>query len=274
MTHSSAQSCTVAYSLIHITPGVPSFVAAPFRVTFLVFFMRPSVATAFARFNQFIEGHLPCMYLDVEGHVTTGIGNPLFSIEQALALPWERVHFFTAAPAHLAEQIADKSLTSPSLTRATEEEIRLEWDAVVGARGSIDPQSPNWAIRAQLILPMQAVETLALERAQECGRRLEDEFPNWAQWPADAQLATLSMAWAMTQPFCLPRWESAVRHHDWSAAALNCKIEADQIDPRGKRSTVDQRFLLRNLINRALFVSARLGQRQDPEVLHFTDWGK
>ena len=40
---------------------------------------------------------------------------------------------------------------------------------------------------------------------------LAKRFPEWEEWPADAQLATLSMAWACGPAFRFPRLEAALR---------------------------------------------------------------
>ncbi len=50
--------------------------------------MRDSVSKAFKSFNTKFEGYLTYMYGDVKNLVTTGMGNLVDPIGQALSLPW------------------------------------------------------------------------------------------------------------------------------------------------------------------------------------------
>jgi hypothetical protein len=49
--------------------------------------MWPSVQAAFVPISSKLEGYLPWMYLDILGWVTTGMGNKVDPVSQALSLP-------------------------------------------------------------------------------------------------------------------------------------------------------------------------------------------
>jgi GH24 family phage-related lysozyme (muramidase) len=57
--------------------------------------------------------------------------------------------------------------------------------------------------------------------------QVKKAFPDWDNWPADAQLGALSMAWAVGAGFprIFKRFTASVNAGRWSAAAIECKIK-------------------------------------------------
>lgn len=200
--------------------------------------MRPSVREAFLRYTVPLEGRVQCMYLDVKGLVTTGIGNLIDTPQEAARLPWLRQ---TGA-------------------YATRDEIVTEW-----ARVKHDPDAARlghrYALRiTTLRLSEDAVNELVYGKLDANDAFLARRFPAWDTWPADAQLATHSLAWACGPAFRFPRCEAALRRRDFLEAATECRI-----DERGNPGVVP-----RNAAQKVLYRNAALveGQR-DPEVLYW-----
>src|SRR5436309_15038683 len=64
--------------------------------------MHLSAKQAFLKFSEALEGNVTWMYLDVKGLVTTGKGNLINSVDDALRLEWQ----FRATPGIIADQAA------------------------------------------------------------------------------------------------------------------------------------------------------------------------
>lgn len=134
--------------------------------------MRASVLAAFPSFTARFEGRLPYMYTDVKGLVTTGIGNLIDPIAEALPLPWKN---------------ADGSA-------ASQQQITDEWNRIKSAFPGV--QSSGDAKIATLHLDPGDIDNLVTSKSQQNEAILKSEFPGYDSWPADAQLAILSWAWA------------------------------------------------------------------------------
>ena len=75
---------------------------------------------------------------------------------------------------------------------------------------------------------------------------LARRFPDLPTWPASAQLAVLSLAWACGPGFRFPKTEAAIRTQDWATAA-----EEGVINSVGNPGVIP-----RNKANRQLFLAA------------------
>ena len=152
--------------------------------------MFPSVQAQFRSFNEPFEGSIPYMYLDVLGLVTVGVGNLIDPLSEAVALPF----CFKKLP-HLA---------SPGAP-ATPDQIAAEWsrlksDSSLAKRGHL-----ACAAITELELPDDGLNSLIARRllANQDSLKKQAPFRAFESWPADAQMALLSMAWAMG-PGALP----------------------------------------------------------------------
>jgi hypothetical protein len=201
--------------------------------------VRPAVRNAFVAFNAPMEGVTSWMYLDVKGLVTCAIGNLIDPVEYAIGLPW---------------LMADG-------TRATEAEIRGEWERIKARQ--------DWRLRGGAIF--KSIALLHLDEAgilvtvsrklDEMDRALSRRFSGYEEWPADAQLATLSMSWACGAAFRFPRLEEALRGKAFAMAAEECTISTvgnPGVKPRNERN----RVLYRN----ASVVASR---KLNPEALYW-----
>jgi GH24 family phage-related lysozyme (muramidase) len=173
--------------------------------------MRSSVAAALQPFLARFEGNaLDFMYADTRNLVTTGTGNLIDSgprdsdvinpayARPALALPWR--HRGNGA-------------------RASQPEIMDAWAKVktrpdMGKRGG-----GTYAGYTDLYLDSDALDALFYQHAASDETYLHGRFPQFENWPADAQLGLLSMAWAMGPAFSFPNFQRAANAGDFSTAA-------------------------------------------------------
>lgn len=189
--------------------------------------MKSSVIETFSSFSTKFEGCIPYMYLDIKGLVTIGIGNLIDPMETALGLPF--VHKWGG--------------------EATRDDIILEW-RMVKLNKQLAKQGHTAAAKiTTLILTEDGIQQLVQRKLSEFETYLKTHsLPNFDDYPADAQLGIMSMAWAMGPgfPAKFPRFTAAVKAQDWNAAAENCYIN----------STNNPGLVPRNKANRKLFLAA------------------
>jgi hypothetical protein len=169
-----------------------------------------SVIDAFPSYTIRFEGRVYTMYSDIEGLITTGMGNLIDPISAALALKWRH---------------ADGGLASSDQIAADWRQIK----ALAMPGGKLDPAFVKHSTEVQakiasltLHLTSEDVDMLVLERlnygAIDMQRR---HFPALESYPADAQLALCSMMWAAGSdwPRKFPRAKQAILARDWATAA-------------------------------------------------------
>jgi GH24 family phage-related lysozyme (muramidase) len=205
--------------------------------------MKQSVSDVFPGFSTRFEGRLSFMYLDKKALVTTGIGNLIDPFSLARGLPWRPK----------AEPDRD----------ATPEEIETEWNFVKSdPDGRSQRGGGSFGSITTLELTDQAVDDLVRQKLNQMESFLvgRSEFANFADWPADAQLGLLSMAWAMGPAFKFPNFQAACASQDFRTAADECHMD-DSANP-GLRP--------RNVANKQLFLNAAeaLDGNLDPEEVH------
>jgi hypothetical protein len=173
--------------------------------------MRSSVASRFRAFNEPIEGVVNFMYLDVKGLVTIGVGNLIDPMSVALALPF-RLKSKPGAVGRLA-------------TRA---EIEAEWKLIKGrtdlARLGHRACGPLTTLELDDTAINEIIRTRLIQN--ESFLKRQKPFLKFEEWPADAQMALLSMAWAMGPGFYMGwvNFHPACERMDFDQAAANCKI--------------------------------------------------
>jgi hypothetical protein len=170
--------------------------------------LRPVVRAYFVAFSGPLEGVIPWMYLDVCGLVTTAIGALVDPVSLALPLPWVR---------------GDGS-------RATEVEVRAEWARIKSATWLATAGAGKARQLCALRLTPEGVEGVTLTRLDAMAGELHRRAPGFADWPAAAQLAALSMAWAvgvdgLTRGF--PRCWAALCAERYGEAAEECAIRTE-----------------------------------------------
>lgn len=206
--------------------------------------MRPVVRDAFIPFTSKFEGVCYHMYLDVKCLVTTGIGNLIDRPQDALRLPW--VHQATNAP-------------------ATAQEIVQAWNTVKGATVMAPMGGGAFAALTDLRLTPDGLADLVYNRLDNNNAFLCSRFHDFEQWPADAQLGTLSIAWAAGPGWKAPKFDALAAVQDWAGicgpeGAMGEFWLNDQGNP-GLRP--------RNLANKVLFGNAAVGK--DPGTLYYPE---
>lgn len=203
--------------------------------------MKPSVRAAFVPFTSPLEGVVPYLYLDVKGLVTVGIGNLVDPIQYALPLPF--LH--------------------PDGRPASRDEIAAEW-----LRVKSDPHAARQGhLRAKAITTLRldaaGIDLVVSRKLAQNDDHLRRRFADYDDWPADAQLATLSMAWACGPAFRFPLLEAALKARDFYLAADECHI-----NEAGNPGIVP-----RNVANKVLYRNAGRVQafKLDPDAVHYPD---
>lgn len=196
--------------------------------------MRQAVELEFPEFCERFEGRLPFMYLDVLGFVTTGVGNLIDPLRAAIYLPWMRADGTPAGPAQISQA----------------------WRTVKAQQQWKDMGGMAFASLTSIRLTEQAIDDLVHQKLMGIEANLKLRFPSWDEFPADAQMGIISMAWAMGEGFHFPKFQAAAESMDWSTASEECKIS----------ETGNPGVKPRNIANKALFLSAASGG--DPEELH------
>ena len=215
--------------------------------------MWPSVKSAFPAFTVRFEGRVPCMYTDVLGLVTVGVGNLIDPMYGAMSLPWRRR--------------SDGAM-------ATQGEITTEWQAVKRLRLAATAGYPG----RLLCLSDDVIDTLVAYKLLANETILAKRWANWATWPADAQLGAHSCAWAAGPGWVAPHFDAAVLAGAWLACAGITGTSGDVASTHGhawlRDSTVPDEsgpanlnpgLRARNLANQVLFANA--AKAEDPSVL-------
>lgn len=165
--------------------------------------MRDSVRAAFVEFTAPFEGVVPWMYCDVKGLVSVGIGNLIDPIQMAMSLPF----------VHADGSAADRA------------EIAAEWLRIKNFPNAAALGHRAVEHVAKLRLTLGGVQDLVSGKLAQMGAMLVQRFPDFEQWPADAQLATLSMSWACGPAFRFPALAHALFDGDFTVAANECHMD-------------------------------------------------
>lgn len=192
--------------------------------------MHDVVLQAFPGFSQKLEGRTNYMYLDKDGKVTTAIGCLVDPLELALELPWK---------------LRDGALASREEVSAQWHDLRAQTRlAVLGAQYA--------ATVTTLRLTDADVDALVRERLMRHEAILSQTFLGWAFFPADAQLAIHSLAWALGVVGFLkefPKFTRAANAQDWATALAECTIKGE---------TSNKGLIPRNVANRICLANARV----------------
>ncbi len=164
--------------------------------------MRQSVLESFVGFTRDLEGAISWMYLDVLGYVTTGYGNLINTPAAATALPWRR----------------------HDGTYASRDDILAEW-ASVRSRLDMAPHGGGaFAKVTRLRLDPQGVTDLVRATMGRIDESLRRRYADFESWPACAQLACLSLAWACGSAYHFPQMDRALANRDFLEASREIEM--------------------------------------------------
>lgn len=180
----------------------------------------------FREFNEPFEGSIKWLYLDVRGLVTTGVGNLIEPIEEALKFPW--VHRDTGLAA-LPTEVEDE-------WRAVKANIAL---ATEGA----------WAAEKVTLLRItdDTINALMKSRLDLNEVVFRQRFPAYDSWPMEAQLALHSMAWAVGAHGVLQfhYMVGALLAGNFKMAATECRISDMGMKPLIARNAANEQLFTR-----------------------------
>lgn len=208
--------------------------------------MRDVVRNAFYGFNAPYEGEVPYFYQDAKGLVSIGVGLLCDPIQLALNLPL----------AHADGHAADRA------------EIAAEWLRIKNLppnhRGQTAAQLGHLYAKphTRLRLTTDGLRQSLARKLTQTNAYLAHRFPEFDEWPADAQLGTLSLAWACGPAFRFPRLEAALRALDFVTASVECFMPEERTISGLRPRNAANRLLFRN----AAFVHVHA---IDPDVLHW-----
>lgn len=179
--------------------------------------MRNAVRAHFYDYNAPFEGVVPYFYQDVKGLVTIGVGN--------LVDPY----------------VKGLRMYKKDGTNATEAEVRAEWQRVKDDPKAAKLGHTHTRKITSLRMTPEGVAALVDSKLLEMEKYLQERFTEWEMWPADAQLGTLSVAWACGPAFRFPKFEKALLVRDWSTCAAESAIStkgAPGIIPRNRAQLI------------------------------------
>lgn len=187
--------------------------------------MRLVVEAEFIGFTEELEGAVRFMYLDVLGLVTCGYGNLINTPASAAALPWRR---------------KDGSY-------ATRAEILADWALVRSRRDLAQLGGGHFADVAQLRLDDQGVANLVHAKFLENEKALQKRYADYETWPACAQLAVHSLAWACGAAYHFPQMDVALAGRDFDTAAREIEMTpAHNPGNNLKKRNLANEILMRN----------------------------
>lgn len=212
--------------------------------------LRPAVVAGFPGFTVQFEGRVHTMYADVRGLITTGVGNLIDPIQAALSLPWRH---------------ADGGLASV-------DQIRADWNSLKSRGVSVAHHNPDvQASIAGLTLHLDdaAIDALVRSRLESNAADLQRRhFPKFADYPSDAQMAILSLAWAAGSdwPTHFPACKAAILAGHWDVAAKEGQLRATAPD-----GTPNPGVIPRNSAQIICFANAEVTElyNLDPEPLYY-----
>jgi GH24 family phage-related lysozyme (muramidase) len=191
--------------------------------------MHSLVRQHFREFSEPLEGCVEYMYLDVKGLVTVGVGCLIDPMSEAVTLP-----FRFKISKHPAKR----------------NEIVDEWKRVKQRTDLATKGHRAAATVTNLELPEQAIQDLLDTRLNqmEAGVLRLPQLRRWIAMPPEAQMAILSMAWALgvRGVSLFSKCLNAVEAQDFARAAAECAI-----DTKGNAGIVP-----RNAKNKRLFLAA------------------
>ncbi len=166
--------------------------------------MKPSVEAGFVGFSAPLEGVIRWMYLDVKGLVTVGIGNLIDPVSLAFDVP------FVWSDGRVA----------------TRSEIQGEWLKIKSTKSLAKAGYRAAENVSKLRLTDEGVEALVSRVLHQFDGELVRRYPEFDSWPADAQMATIAMAWACGTAFgrTFKGLDASLKKGDFASASQQCKI--------------------------------------------------
>ena len=203
--------------------------------------MHPVVSENFFDWSMKFEGYVLWPYLDVKGLVTIGVGNLIDPVSAAASLPFV---------------LADGS-------PASRDKICADWANLKKHQGLAKYHYNAAAAFTQIRLTELSVRQLVTSKLSANWAFMRAHyFPHADEWPAAAQLAVSSMAWAVGAgfPTIFKNFTHFAQLADWADSDECCAINA-----KGNAGVIP-----RNVADKALLLYAS-NPDNDPETLPMQD---
>jgi len=199
--------------------------------------MRPIVIQRFRAFTKSHEAEVNRLYNDSKSLPTFGLGQLVRTPAETLPIPWRR----------------------PDGTLASDAEKLADWHRVktfpnAAALGRHIPVGPT-----TLYVSPEDLTRLFEAKRDHNARKLAERFPGLPAWPAPAQFAVMSLAWAAGTGFDFPKCAAALARGDFLTAAVEVLI--NEVRTLGVKR--------RNDANRWLLLDAHAGG--DPDQLDLVE---
>jgi hypothetical protein len=185
--------------------------------------MRQNVKDIWLRFSAELEGRVHILYLDKKGLVSTAIGNMIPNPDELCNSKYPFRHGW-------AGNLADCN------------EKKNGWNVIKGkppnqpaGRTKDEEDNSVYGKACDLRLSDEAIDSLVWAKTAMFENALRAEFPGYDNFPSDAQLGLLSMAWpgSFLGPF-FPKFKEDVRNGWWFAAARDCHFGEPDKDKRNR----------------------------------------
>lgn len=235
--------------------------------------MKDSVRAVFPSFSERFEGSVRWMYADVKGLITVAIGNLIDPIQMALQLPF--VHA-DGKPAS-RDEIAADWLNLKQRTCIAAKEYKggpCPWKGTgkvcLAHEGHLKAKP-----LARLSLTDEGVAMLVARKLEQNDAFLVKRFPDFEQWPADAQLSVHSLSWAAGPAFRFPKLEACLKAQSFAVYEVDADGVSHLVDGAAFHCHMNEAgnpgLAPRNDANVLLFENAAsvLANGLDPEVLYW-----
>jgi hypothetical protein len=197
--------------------------------------MRNIIRDTFFDFTAHREGFTPFMYCDTLNLVTTGVGNLIdagqangFDISDAAMAPAMKLPWKFKGPGWTKSTPVVADAASPGDIKEAWIRTKLQEQ---NNPGFIKKGGFAYSNLTPLTLSMEDMKSLFARTLAAFDKSLQSEvrgkngvlvrgpYVGYETYPADAQLAMLSMSWAMGPAFNFPQFKAAMEKKDFDAAA-------------------------------------------------------
>ncbi len=234
--------------------------------------MWPSVRQAFGQFKVGTEGKFKYMYCDVNGYVTTAVGNLLKNADEAKKLKWHLKDTMDAASPSQIEEGFDA-------VRQRYQDLKLKGERLTDAS--------KYRHTTHLRLTDAELMRIVFDKLDRFDAAWKSAIGSeWATFPADAQLAILGISWKMGVPLKVKQEKralyDAIAKRDFAKAAKESAFSGSSARRRWKNQAIEWMFVNAGTVDSVQNTLSRLNQpaqnlntliREDPFAATFLTTG-
>jgi hypothetical protein len=212
--------------------------------------MWPSVRQSFGQFKVGTEGKFKYMYCDVNGYVTTAVGNLLKNADEAKKLNW---HVKDTAKAASPDQVEEGF----NAVRQRYQDLKLKGERLTDA-SKYRHTTPLRLTEAELMrIVFNKLDRFDVAWKSAIGSE-------WETFPADAQLAILGISWKMGVPLKVKQEKralyDAIAKRDFAKAAKESSFSGSSARRRWKNQAIEWMFVNAGTVDSVQKVLSRLNK--------------